>query len=76
MISHCPGDTQQDHDQDEGGDFAGDTDFIDWEGDFAGDTDFIDWEGTLLGHRLYRLREDFAGYTNFIDWERVLCWDT
>jgi len=29
MISHCPGDTQQDHDQDEGGDFAGDTDFID-----------------------------------------------
>ena len=56
MISHCPGDTQQDHDQDEGGDFAGDTDFIDWEGDFAGDTDFIDWEG------------DFAGYTKIASW--------
>ena len=56
MISHCPGDTQQDHDQDEGGDFAGDTDFIDWEGDFAGDTDFIDWEG------------DFAGYTKIAGW--------
>ena len=56
MISHCPGDTQQDHDQDEGGDFAGDTDFIDWEGDFAGDTDFIDWE------------RDFAGYTKIAGW--------
>ena len=56
MISHCPGDTQQDHDQDEGGDFAGDTDFIDWEGDFAGDTDFIDWE------------REFAGYTKIAGW--------
>ena len=56
MISHCPGDTQQDHDQDEGGDFAGDTDFKDWEGDFAGDTDFIDRE------------RDFAGYTKIAGW--------
>ena len=43
MISHCPGDTQQDHDQVEGGDFAGDTDFIDWAGDFAGYMKIASW---------------------------------
>lgn len=29
LITHCPGDTQQAHDQDDAGDFAGDTDFAD-----------------------------------------------